>query len=41
MQCTIPISLFTRGVLFQELVPAAFLFICAVGLAFYGGLEPR
>ncbi|MGE6333136.1 hypothetical protein [Stenotrophomonas sp. NPDC077659] len=34
-------SLFNRGMLFQELAPAAILFICAVGLAFYGGLEPR
>jgi len=41
MQCTIPVSLFNRGMLFQELAPAAVLFICAVGLAFYGGLEPR
>jgi len=41
MQCTIPVSLFNRGMLFQELVPAAILFICAIGLAFYGGLEPR
>lgn len=41
MQCTIPVSLFNRGMLFQELAPATVLFICAIGLAFYGGLEPR
>jgi len=41
MQCTIPVSLFNRGMLFQELAPAAALFICAIGLAFYGGLQPR
>lgn len=41
MQCTIPVSLFNRSMLFQELAPAAVLFICAIGLAFHGGLEPR
>lgn len=41
MLCTIPVSLFDRGMLLQELAPAAVLFACAVGLAFYRGLEPR
>ena len=41
MPCTIPVSLFDRGMLLQELAPAAVLFACAVGLAFYRGLEPR
>ncbi len=41
MPCTIPVSLFDRGMLLQELVPAAVLFACAAGLAFYRGLEPR
>ncbi len=41
MQCTIPVSLFNRSVLLQELAPALILFVCAAGLAFYGGLEPR
>ncbi|WP_369970216.1 hypothetical protein AB8E26_09415 [Stenotrophomonas rhizophila] len=41
MPCTIPVSLLDRGMLLQELTPAAVLFACAVGLAFYRGLEPR
>jgi hypothetical protein len=41
MPCTIPVSLFHRSMLLQELAPAAVLFACAVGLAFYRGLEPR
>ncbi len=41
MQCTIPVSLINRGMLLQELLPAIALFACAIGLAFYGGLEPK
>lgn len=41
MPCTIPVSLFDRSMLLQELAPAAVLFACAVGLAFYRGLAPR
>lgn len=41
MQCTIPVTLFNLGVLLQELAPAIILFICAIGLAFHGGLAPR
>lgn len=41
MQCTIPVSLVNRGMLLQELIPAFILFACAIGLALYGGLDPR
>lgn len=41
MQCTIPVSLFNHSMLLQELAPAIVLFICAIGLAFHGSLEPR
>lgn len=41
MHCTIPVSLLNHGMLVQELAPAAILFLCAIGVAFHGGLAPR